>query len=342
MTEEAQHTSRIPASQESRGKSTVPAAATVLMVVCLVVAPTAFSPGGIAEPYDPSSTVLIPFTELTCEVHLAHESFQDGSSDVSLVCNVPGSIFHESVPSMFYTLDLPSKSFCLTDSTVSSTTLSVEDSSKCGLTNRIFDEIQQASNDRDTAVQLTIQQGQANALSGILHILDHSAAFVSTRNVAEVFPKSFSPVNATMLRGSGVAQEYFPSDENPHRQLASSRGRLRVAVFRISALDSVPTYPRTTQYDNIFSGAGSLANQLSLCSGYQVEISPCAPQAMEINVAMYASGADRLAVVSAAYPLALARIQRSEPLLYGGLSRLEDYADVLIFMVVSRITSESR
>jgi hypothetical protein len=289
---------------------------------------------------EPLSAALVPFTDLTCQVHVAHESFQDGSHDVSLSCSVSGATFQKGSPVMFYSLGLPSKSVCsrkLEDSAVPSST-NVDDTGKCRLTDRIFDEIQhrndESTSDSDAVVELTIAQGQVNTFAGTLDIFDHSAATVSSRKVAKVFPVSFPPGNSTTLSDTGV-DTYSADGEHHHRRLAPSRGFLRVAVFRISAWDSVPTFPRTTQYANIFSGAGSLANQLSLCSNSQLMLTPCAPKAMEITVPMYARGADRLAVVNAAYPIAVQRIRASEPRLYGSLAQLEDYADVLIFMVVS-------
>jgi hypothetical protein len=338
-----QVTDTIPVPQENRWKLTIAVAAGVLTVICLVVAPNYLSPAGATlRSLNTPSSELVPFTSLTCQVHLTHESFQDGSSDVSLSCNVPDSAFHESAPSLFYTLDLPSKSFCReipSDSTFSSS------ANKCGLTNRIFEEIQRAheesSSDSDTVVELTIPHGQANMAANTLHIIDHSAAVLSNRKVVKVFPMSFSPADATtpLGRNGDTNATAFLEGEGGHRRLAPSFGSLRVAVFRISAWDSVPTFSRATQYANIFTGAGSLANQLSLCSNYQVALTPCAPKAMEITVPMNARGADRLTVVNAAYPLAVARIRASEPRLYGWLARLEDYADILIFMVVSQITS---
>jgi hypothetical protein len=119
-----------------------------------------------------------------------------------------------------------------------------------------------------------------------------------------------------------------------HRILATSVGRTRALLVRITTLDSVCTYNGTQLWSNTFQGDGSLQAQLSACSNGQLQFLPALPMTLEVMVSRNASRTNRMDIVNAAYPLAVNQIRQIDSLLYGNLQKLEDFADFLMFVVV--------
>jgi hypothetical protein len=129
-----------------------------------------------------------------------------------------------------------------------------------------------------------------------------------------------------------VKEQNVPVDVQ--RRAISSTGTRRTLLVRITAPDVACQYSASALWSNVFSGDGSVTTQLSLCSSNQINISPAWTTAYEVRVTTNARNSDRMSLVNEAYPLVIDLIRRTESSTYGSLQKLEDYADLLLFVVV--------
>jgi hypothetical protein len=256
----------------------------------------------------PGADVMDHDGVLHCYVAVVHEMLANGQSSDSFSCRrivdtKDGSdeIFDE----IYYHLDLPT-----------SPSVTGEADGLERLRARLAEKFTEYSNIKSDVVELLIPGGRIDAQTSSVLIPDPDRAEV---------------IGTTIADSNG--------DDHPqhkrHRRMLSTVGTVRTLVVRIQTPDAACTYSGDALWSLMFSGDGSVTTQLQACSNYQLTLTPASYQTIDVYLpTINAYYSDRMALVNAAYPIATEQIKATDPS-YGWIASLEDYADLLLFMVVS-------